>query len=165
MSNFYKIEGENEFAYFKANLNQLRQIFESDPNWVAGVMEIAQHYGLTKAMQNFRNSLWGCKVEEQGAGYFEVRGTVSLYYRVEAVNESVSRILPIAKIPMVQKVIIPFQLALICLFPVVLTPLYYMIAKNRIVWNSKAHIEPLCQYLEIQGSRLFGQTQQGEIRQ
>ena len=66
MSNLYKIEGENEFAYFKANFNQLRQIFESDANWVAGVMEIAQHYGLTKGMQKFRNSLWGCKIEEQG---------------------------------------------------------------------------------------------------
>lgn len=165
MSNFYKIEGENELAYFKANFNQLRQIFESDPNWVAGVMEVAQHYELTKGMQKFRNALWGCKIEEQGNNYFEVRGTVSFYYRVEAVNETVSRIIPLAKLPTVLKVAIPLQLALGCIFPIVLTPLIYKLQKNKIEWNSKAHIEALCQYLQIQGQKLYGQRPQGEIKQ
>lgn len=165
MSNLFKIEGENELAYFRANFSQLRQIFESDPNWVAGVMEIAQHYGITKGMQKFRNSLWGSKVEDQGTDYFEVRGTVSLYYRVEAVSETVSRILPIGKLPTVLKVAIPLQLALVCIFPVIFTPLIFKLQKNKIEWSSKAHIEPLCQYLEMQGQKLFGQSPQGEIKQ
>ncbi len=165
MSNLYKIESENAFAYFTANLGQLRQIFESDPNWVGGVMELAGHYAISKGMQSFRNSLWGSKVEEQGEGYFEVRGTVSMYYRVEAVSETVSRILPIGNLPTVLKVAIPFQLALVCILPVVLTPLIYKLQKNKILWSSKAHIEPLCQYLQIQGQRLFGQGKQGALQQ
>lgn len=164
MSNLYKIEGENQFAYFRANFNQLRRIFESDPNWVAGVMEVFGHFGISKGMQNFRNSLWGCKVEEQGTGYFEVRGTVSLYYRIEAVSETVSRILPIGKLPTVQKIAIPLQLALACIFPVVFTPLIYKLQKNKIEWSSKAHLEALCKYLEIQGQKLFGQRPQGEMK-
>lgn len=165
MSKLYKIEGENEFAYFNANFNQLRQIFESDPNWVGGVMELAEHYAISKGMQSFRNSLWGSKVEEQGNGYFEVRGTVSMYYRAEAVSDAVSRIIPIGKLPTVLKVVIPFQLALVCILPVVLTPLIYKLQKNKILWSSKAHIEPLCQYLQIQGQRLFGQGQKGARQQ
>jgi len=163
MSNFYKIEGENESALFRGNLDRLRQLFESDPNWVAGVMEIAQHYGISKGMQNFRNSLFGCKVEERGDTYFEVRGTVSLYYRVEAISGAVSRITPIAKMPMIHKIFIPIQLALVCLFPVVLTPLFYMMQKRKIEWNSKAHIEPLCQYLEMRVQSLQGQGSYGEL--
>jgi len=165
VSNFYKIEGESEFAYFRANIDQLQRIFESDPNWVAGVMEIAQHYGLTKIMQGLRNSLFGCKVEARGTNYFEVRGTVSLYYRVEAVSDSVSRILPLAKLMTAHKIWIPIQLALACIIPIIFTPLMYKAQKNKTVWYSKAHLEPLCQYLEIRGQQIYGQRQQGEIKQ
>ncbi len=156
-TSLYKIEGENKFAYFNANFRQLRQIFESDPNWVAGVLEAAQHFGITKGMQKFRNSLFGCKIEEEGDNYFAVRGTVSFYYRIEAVSQTVSRIVPVGKLLTIHKVVIPFQLAIMCLIPVVLTPLLYKLQRNKIEWNSKAHIEPLCRYLQMQGQRMFGQ--------
>ena len=164
MSNFYKIEGANEFAYFRCNFNQLRQIFESDSNWVSGVMEIFGHFGITKGMQKFRNSLFGCAVEEQGQNYFIVRGTVSFYYKIEAVNKDVSRIVPIGRLPTAIKIAIPFGLVLICIVPVVLTPLFYKVRKNRIENWSKIHLPALCQYLEMRGQQLFGQRQQEEIK-
>lgn len=69
MSNFYKIERENEFAYFNANTRQLRQKFESDPNCVAGVLDIAQAWALTKAMPETANN-------SQGAHTFADRARV-----------------------------------------------------------------------------------------
>jgi len=163
-SNFYKIEGANEFAYFRANFKQLRRILESDPNWVAGVMEIFGHFGISKSMQKFRNSLFGCAVEEQADNYFIVRGTISLYYKIEAVNEEVSRIIPIGRLPTAIKVMIPFQLALMCVFPVIFTPFYYNLRKTRIQNWSKIHLISFCQYLERRGQQIYGKNTQGEIR-
>ena len=143
----------------------LRQILESDPNWVGGVMEIFGHFGISKGMQKFRNSLFGCAVEDQGSNYFIARGTVSLYYKVEAVNRDVSRIIPIGKLPTAIKIAIPFQLALMCIFPVILTPFYYKVKRKRIENWSKIHLEAFCKYLEMRGRNLHGQKQQGTIQQ
>ncbi len=163
MTSLHKIDGENEFAYFNANFNQLRQIFESDPNWVGNMMEVFGHYGLTRGMQSFRNSLFGCKIEKQGDNFFEVRGTVSFYYRIEAVSQTVSRIVPVAQLLTIHKIILPFQLAILCLFPVVFTPLLYKLQRLKTLNSSKLHLEALCKYLEIRGQQLFGPRQQGEI--
>ena len=165
MSNYYKIEGENEFAYFRANLSQLRKVFESDPNWAGNVMEIFGHFGITKGMQKFRNSLFGCKVEEMGGNYFAVRGTLDFCYRVEALNKDVSRIIPVGKLPTALKITIPFELALICIFPIIFTPLVYKVRRLKIENWSKAHLPALCQYLEMRGKEIYRQQPTGEIGQ
>jgi hypothetical protein len=165
MSNFYKIEGENEFAYFRANFNQLHRLLANDSDWAGKVSEINKNIGFVTAMEKFRTSIAGSQVVEKGNNYFVVRGSQMFFYRIEAVDARTSRIIPVGGMTDAVKILIPLQLLLLCIVGVVLTPLLYKLRKSKAENWSKYHLQAFCRYLEIQGTKPYGQKQTGEIKQ
>lgn len=164
MSNSYKIEGENEFAYFRANINQLRRILDGDRLWA---LQMMQKYGSGKLgglWQVSRRALFfPSKIEKHGENYFRVRGTQYFCYQIEAVNESVSRIIPLGNMSLGRKFAVPCELLLIFVFPVVFTPLAYLIWNWEIKRQSKDKLRAFCNYLEKRTQQLNGQRQTGEV--
>lgn len=165
MSNVYKIEGENEFAYFRANLNQILQIFQSDPKWTKKFVELNDDMYGKVVKFDYVSNLAGTKIIEQGDSHFVIRGGRYFFYRVEAVDAKTSRIVPEERLWAYWKFAIPFGLIMMCIVPVVLTPLLFNLKKKHAFDMSKTYLETLCKYLAMQGQKLFGQKTQGEIRQ
>ena len=158
MSNFYKIEGENELAYFRANFNQILQIFESDPSWFKNLVELNNDtYGKVVKF-DFVNSLAGTNIVERGDTHFVIRGGQHFFYRVEAVDANTSRIVPVERLWGYLKFVIPIALVIWCVIPVVLTPLIYKLRQKQALNMSKHYLNPLCKYLELRGQQLFAET-------
>lgn len=160
MSNNYKIEGENEFAYFRANVNQLRQILDGDRLWAVRMMQKDSSWTLGGFWQVSRRAMiFPSKIEEHGEHYFRARGTQYFCYQVEAVNENLSRIVPLGNMSLGRKIAVPCELLLIFILPVIFTPLAYLIWNWEIKRQSKDKLRAFCNYLEIRGYDLFGQNQ------
>lgn len=157
MSNFYKIEGENEFAYFRADFNRILQIFQSDPKWTKKVVEMNNDiYGKVVKFDLFSN-LAGTSIVERGETHFVIRGGQYFFYRVEAVDAKTSRIVPEERLWTYWKIVMPIVLFIWCVVPVVLTPLVFKMRKKQALNMSKTYLKPLCNYIEIQGQNLYGQ--------
>lgn len=165
MSKLYKIEGENEFAYFRASVNQILQIFQSDPKWAKNFIEMNNDMYGKVVKFDYVSNLAGTKIIEQGNSHFVIRGGQHFFYRVEAFDANFTRIVPEGRLWAYWKFAVPFGLFMTCVIPVLLTPLVFKLKKKQTFDMSKSYLEPLCRYMEFQGQRIFGQRQQGEIRQ
>ena len=149
MSDFYKIEGENDSAFFRANFNQIRGHLMSDSSWATSVVEIENKTIASLMKFSVTNALASTNVVEQGEDYFVVRGAQGFFYRIEAVSEQVSRITPEGRIWGYLKFAIPFGLFMSCVLPVVLTPLIFSLRRKGALNQSKHYLKALCQYLEM----------------
>ncbi len=165
MSNFYKIEGENEFAYFRANFNQIFQIFQSDSTWVRKFVELNDDFYGKVVRFDFFSILAGTNIVEQNDTHFVVRGGQYFFYRIEAIDANTSRVIPEGRLWGYWKYVVPIVLFLWCVFPVFLTPLIYKLKQKQAMNMSKLYLNSLCRYLELQGQNLYGQRPQGEIKQ
>ena len=159
MTNLYAIQGENETALFKANLNQIRQYLTTDAGWSNKVAEIAENNALIVAAFKFNAALAGSSVVEQGNNYFVVRGSQNFFYRIDAVNATTSRITPEGRIWGYLKFAIPFGLFMSCVFPVLLTPLIFSLRKKASLNHSRHYLNAFCRYLEMR--QLQAQQQPG----
>ncbi|MCW5959923.1 MAG: hypothetical protein KIS76_07155 [Pyrinomonadaceae bacterium] len=117
MSNFYKIEGENEFAYFRADFRQILQIFQSDPKWTKNFVELNNDIYGKVVRFDYVSNLAGTKLIEQGNSHFVIRGGQYFFYRVEAVDAGTSRIVPERRLWAYWKFAVPFGLFLCASFP------------------------------------------------
>ena len=163
MSNYYKIEGKNEFAFFRANFSQLRQYLTTDPEWVTKVMKLYGHVGFVVSMEKMRNSTVGSNIVEQGNTYFIVRGNNQFFFRIEVVNANTSRIIPEGRLSGIGKFSIIFGLLMACIVPVVLTPLIFKMRKLVSKNQGQQHLEAFCQYLEMRRQQTNGQIR-GEVK-
>lgn len=164
MSANYKIEGENDFAYFRASSAKLRQIFESDRRWAKNFVEMeGDIYGKVIKFDLVSSAAGGVNIIEQSDTHFVIRGGQYFFYRVKAVDANTSRILPEGRLWGYWKYIIPIVLLIWCVIPVVLTPLIYKLRQKQALQMSKHYLKPLCTYLEARGNQLFGLGTQGVI--
>ena len=160
---YYKIEGKNEFALFRANLDQVRQHLTTDSNWAANVMKLHGHVGFVVSMEKMRSTTVGSNVIEQGANYFVVRGTHQFFFRVEAVDANTTRIVPVGRVSGYEKFAIPLGLFMACVIPVIFTPFVFKMRKMVRKNNAQQHLEAFCKYLEMRQQEINGQIR-GEVR-
>lgn len=160
MSAFYKIEGENEFAYFRANVNQIRQFINHDPDWITNVVKINETNSLVIGAMKFNKAIAGTNVVEEGQNYFVVRGSQFFFYKIEGIDANTSRITPEGRIWGYLKYAIPIGLFLSCIIPVVLTPLIFSLRKKAAENQSKYYLEGFCKYLEMRQKNALGQIKQ-----
>lgn len=158
MSKFYKIEGENEFAYFRANFNQLRQILLSDSNWAANVVRMESSTLGSLMDFNITRAISATNIVEQGDNYFVIRGAQGFFYRFEALDANTTRIRPEGRIWGYLKFVIPVVLLMWCVIPVVLTPLFYGLKKKQALNQSKHYLKPLCEYLVMRSKQIYEQN-------
>jgi hypothetical protein len=150
MSNFYYIEGDDECAYFRANVNRLRQALDGDGLWALRMLRKGIPASLGGDWQVRRRALiFQSKIEEHGEHFFIARGTLYFCYRVEAVNENVSRIVPLGKMSLGRKIAVPCQLLTVFVIGVIFTPLGYLYWNWEIKRHSKDKLRSFCHYLEL----------------
>lgn len=160
MSGYYKIEGENQFAFFRANFNQIRQIITRDPDWVTNVVKVNQDPSWAVSAVKFNKAITGTNIVEEGQNYFVVRGSQYFFYKIEAIDANTSRITPEGRIWGYLKFAIPFGLFMSCIIPVVLTPLIFSLRRKAAENQSKSYLEAFCKYLEIRQKHLQNQSYQ-----
>lgn len=150
MSNFYKIEGENEFAWFRANVETLHRILDGDRLWALRMQEkgIPDRYGGYWQVSR-RAAIFPSKIEKRGQDFFIARGTLHFCYHVEAYDENISKIIPLGNMSLGRKITVPLELLLIFIFPVIFTPLVYLYWNWEIKRHSKDKLPAFCNYLEL----------------
>lgn len=165
MSNYYKIEGENEFAYFRANVNQLRQALDGDRLWAVRMMETGIPFELGRYWEVTRRALLcPSKIEKHGEYFFRGRGTLYFCYQVEAVGDNVSRIVPLGNMSLGRKIAMPCALLLIFVLPVVFTPLFYLYWNWETKRHSKDKLRAFCHYLETKVTGSIRESKGGKLK-
>lgn len=112
-------------------------------------------YGKVVKFDIVASAAGGVNVIEQSDRHFVVRGGQHFFYRIEAVDQHSSQIVPEGRLWGYWKYVIPIVLFIWCVIPVALTPLVYKLKQKQALNMSRHYLEPLCKYLMVRGGQLF----------
>lgn len=157
MSNFYAISDQNESATVKAGFDAVRNQLIQDRQWAAGVLETAGHGAARALYAKAYGALLGSAIVSESPGNLLIRGTAGKYarlmYRIQAIDQQTTRVLPDGQPELLAKIFIPIALLCFCVVPVVLTPLAYKANANVMRRRSAKYLDAFCRYLETHVGR------------
>ncbi len=157
MSNFFTITGQNDSATINANFNNLRQRLLQDKQWAVHVLEIAHQSSVRVAYGKVYSKVYSIVggssvVVNEGPSYLLIRGTTGkntrLLYRLQAIDANTTRVTPEGMVESIFIIIIPLALLMVCVIPVIFTPLVYIARKNIMKRFSARFLDAFCRYLE-----------------